>query len=280
MIERVRAGEWGDHRGFILPLTLLAVLALSALALAAWTLAAAEHQGVGWERRWLAGAAGPHTRPGPGAEAHRVVRRLPGGYRVVTAPDTPGLHHLAWCLDPSAEAREGWLPDAASAPPLVGPIPAPAWAGVGGLHALASGETLPAVGVGDSVRVTVAPGTPLPAVRVDPAGAGVLLIAPGSVELTPLRAPAGDPLREVVLSGAFVIAGDLALAPGVQLIGGVRLGGALLGGSLMSGTLFGTHAGPPDSPPLIAHEGTRRAALALLPTCPDLVHLLGRLGRF
>lgn len=294
-----------DRQGFLLPFVLLAVLAITSLALAALTLASAEHEGVEWQRAWVVGGAGTGTLPGPGPGDHLVVAHLGEGFRVVRAlevgEDAGGfdprrasplrLHHLAWCLDPVVEGAAPWAPwegaPSGALPPHLGPLPVEALLDEGGF--------------------TPPPGPlppPFPGEASEPLGALQLLPLPGPDGLLPRVALwSGTALgRPVMLlaaegdlalagagefSGVILLRGTLTVGEGVRVRGGVRAGGGVVfeGAGAMHGEgpgddPGGAFGGGPAAHALVDDPVMRRAALSLLPTCPILVHLLGRLGRF
>ncbi len=291
-----------DRQGFLLPFVLLAVLAITSLALAALTLASAEHEGVEWQRAWVAGGAGAATLPGPAPDDHQVVAHLHGGFRVVQAREAAGgaggaggldprrasplrLHHLAWCLDPVAEGAAPWAPTggplSTPLPPQLGPVPVEALLEEGGVTP--PPVPLPSPSDGAPLQLLPLPGPDgmLPRVGLWSGTAlgrpVMVLAAEGDLAL----AGAGE------FSGVILLRGTLTVGEGVRVRGGVRAGGGVVveGAGAMDGDdpgddPGGASGGSPGAHPLVDDPAVRRAALSLLPTCPVLVHLQGRLGRF
>ncbi|CAN5796612.1 hypothetical protein BH23GEM11_BH23GEM11_16340 [soil metagenome] len=254
----------GDRRGFILPLVLLATLAITALAVAAFTLAQAEHRATEWERTWVGAVAGADGRVG--APVAGPLAALGSGYRLVAVGDagtSPLLRHeVWWCLDPRAEAAGTWT--AGDHPPRLGPLGPARILDLLGVHAETEEGTEVLVGgagstPGDSVRIVAVDRGRLAVVAVGEAG-GVLVVAEGSLRL----AGSGT------FRGALLVGGQLERPEAVEVLGGAR-----------AGTLVAS----PDS------EGVgglgmdlgyalRTAALEVLPQCPEMVHAMGRLGYF
>jgi len=289
------------RRGFILPFVILATLAVTSLALAAFTLARAEHLAVEWERGRLAALADPGSGEGTGAGSLAVVASPGHGYRVVAAPrptqvgtGLPGaflsplrLHRVAWCLDPEGEAEGPWW--TAGFPPRLGPLGVPALVDLLlRLPVSVTGEVivLPGVVEGDSIRLQGEPGAgagarteawngagtgmePTEAFRVTVApgpGGGFLVVAEGS-----LRVGGTGTLAGVVLAE-----GDAVFGPGVEVAGGIRAGGRILrdpGLTAPAEDLLYPGGGH-------ASRAFRTAAMGTLPTCPHPLWDGGRLGYF
>jgi hypothetical protein len=291
------------ERGFILVTVLVAVLVLTALSMAALSLALAEHRSAEWERRWV--GAGPPE----GGAALPMVAELGGGYRVVAAVEggagaivdapaegepqagAPGAfpalawHQVAWCLDPEREAAGPWGPTLVSAGddlvPWPDPLPAPR-IGPLGVDALlqvagASSGEAPPLGPGGDVDLAHSdwilegpvPGSPPPPLRVLVGSGGATLILAGG-DLV-IRAQGEGP---VTLHGAVLTSGTLLLGSGVHLVGGVR--GLRAGGP---GGEIEPESGLEPEASFAHHRPTVEGALAALPTCPDSLAAFGRLGR-
>jgi hypothetical protein len=245
----------GCRRGFILPLVLLATLAITALAVAAFTLAQAEHQATEWERSWVGAVAGAN---GGG----RPLAALGSGYHLVAVGD-PGAspllrHEIWWCLDPRTEAAGEWTPG--NHPPRLGPLDPGRVLDLLGVHAAteAGTEVLLGGAPGDSVRLAAADAGRV-AVVVGDAGT-LLVVAEGSV----LLAGSGT------VRGVLIVGGQLEVEDGVEIAGGAR-----------AGSFAGTPA-PEGESGLGVDPGfaARVTALGLLPPCPIMVHAMGRLGYF
>ncbi len=268
---RLPGGGPSDQRGFILPFVILATLAITSLALAAFTLARAEHRAAEWERGRLAALVDPWGR---GVGLAEVVT-LGHGYRVVEAPAASGageglppsflsplrLHRVAWCLNLDEEASGAWW--TSGSPPRLGPLGAAALLdlllrqpGV-----LVGGEiVLPGGAEGDSVRVWAG------ADRVGAlpgSGGTFLVVADGALALD----------GEGRLAGVLIIAGDVGIGARVEVAGGIRAGGEIMRGP----------GGESESVLPAENHGARALriqALGALPACPRLLWEGGRLGYF
>jgi len=244
------------RRGFILPLVLLATLAITALAVAAFTLAQAEHRATEWERSWVGAVAGAS---GDG----RPLAALGSGHHLVAVgePGTSPLlrHEVWWCLDPRTEAAGVWTPGAH--PPRLGPMdPGPVLDLLGVEVVTAAGaEVLLGGTPGDSVRL----------VALDAGRVAVVLAGDAEALL-------------VVAEGSILLAGS-GTVRGVLLVGG-RLerqdAVAIAGGARAASFVAAPGSGDVNGPGMDAGFAARVDALKLLPVCPIMVHAMGRLGYF
>ena len=271
--------------GFILPFVILAMLAVTSLALAAFTLARAEHRATEWERGRLAALADPMGHGIPLA----VVATLGYGYQVVEAPDASvageglpasflsplRLHRVAWCLVPNVEAGGAWW--ASVSPPRLGPL------GMAALVDLLLREpgvvtgseiVLPGVVEGDSVRVGIEPGGGAEGIGIEPVasyrvaalpgpGGTFLVVADGALVLA----------GEGALAGVLIVGSDVRIGEGVDVAGGIRAGGEILNG-------VGEAAEPLLPVEDLASRALRTQALEALPSCPQFLWEGGRLGYF
>lgn len=99
-------GAWPGRRGFTLPLALLGVLALTALALVAFTLVLGEVGDGGLEHRYLSDLAGA-GHPGPEAQTTRLP--VGPGYQVELIQAHHGVRsrvRVTWTLNPRIEALD------------------------------------------------------------------------------------------------------------------------------------------------------------------------------
>jgi len=271
---RLPGGAPSDQRGFILPFVILATLAITSLALAAFTLARAEHRAAEWERGRLASLSDPWGQGVGLAE----VANLGHGYRVVEASEVsaaPGageglppsflsplrVHRVAWCLNPDGEAAGAWW--TSGSPPRLGPLGAAALLDLLSQQpgALVGGEiVLPGGAEGDSVRVWAG------ADRVGAlpgSGGTFLVVADGALALD----------GEGRLAGVLIAAGDVGIGAGVEVAGGIRAGGEVTRGP----------GGETESVLPTEDHGSRALriqALGALPACPRLLWEGGRLGYF
>jgi len=271
---RLPGGGPSDQRGFILPFVILATLAITSLALAAFTLARSEHRAAEWERGRLAALADPWGRGVGLAE----VATLGHGYRVVEAPEVSAasgageglppsflsplrLHRVAWCLNLDEEASGAWW--TSGSPPRLGPLGAAALLDllVRQPGVLVGGEiVLPGGAEGDSVRVWAG------ADRVGAlpgSGGTFLVVADGDLALD----------GEGMLDGVLIAAGDVGIGGRVEVAGGIRAGGEVLRDP----------GGETESVLPAENDGSRALryqALGALPACPRLLWEGGRLGYF
>ncbi|TVP42976.1 MAG: hypothetical protein EA350_14520, partial [Gemmatimonadales bacterium] len=207
----VRGAARGGHlsscrRGFILPMVLLATLALTALAVAAFTLAQAEHRATEWERSWVGAVAGANGEARP-------LAALGSGYHLVEVGGegaSPLLRHeVRWCLDPRAEAAGVWSPGEHA--PRLGPLDPGQVLDLLGVRATTeAGTGIPLGGApGDSVRLVAVDVGRVAVVAAGEAGA-VLIVAEGSV----LLAGSGT------VPALLLVGGQLELQGGVTVNGG------------------------------------------------------------
>jgi hypothetical protein len=268
---RLPAVEPADQRGFILPFVILATLAITSLALAAFTLARAEHRAAEWERGRLATLADLGGSEG----SLNVVAALGAGYRVVGVAedsrvdeDLPRsflsplrLHRVAWCLDPDEEAEGGWW--SSESPARLGPLRPSALVDLllRAPGVLAGGEVvLPGGAEGDSIRVW---GGSDRVGALPGSGGTFLVVADGALGLT----------GEGTLAAVLIAAGDVVIGEGVEMAGGIRAGGEIL-------SSVGGATGPFVQAEDLASRVLRGQALRALPSCPRLLWEGGRLGYF
>ncbi len=262
--------RWREESGAVLPMALLLVVGVGALATSILVLARGEAllatgdlrylaERIQAERLLLAAVADP-SEPGPHPAGHTRVHPLGKGFELVRVgregadPRRPGVWGVRWRMDPDSVGRR--LPTV-EAEAIEGPERPPAWGGEGCFAEGAGGE-----GGSGVVRVVLRappPTDPAPANPPipPPPGLGVLGVArllelpttdlPGSGSPLQgagglLRAPSGADYRTGEAEGVLVAEGDLLLGGevrvrGVVLVAGdLRLGGAArIEGSVLVG---------------------------------------------
>ncbi|MEX2528995.1 MAG: hypothetical protein WEA09_15290 [Gemmatimonadota bacterium] len=259
MVNGLRGG--GDGRGscegIALLLTLLALVAATLMAHAAFLLALGEGQGVTRQRQlmegWAAVEEGLETAPGEGAAGIGRLLELPDGYMLhwmeVELPPPPGLERgpslqggrLWWQLDASAEAARlhesgqvaGQAQASGDSPPLrLGPFTLDDWL------RLVPWEALERAGL------TVA-------YRYPHGGGGSSVVwAPGSLELPLSGLP--QPLE-----GLLLVEEELDLQGGSTILGGVVTGGGIRVTAEGGGVLW-VASSVEEALSLLAHDlGTR-----------------------
>jgi hypothetical protein len=230
--------------GFILPLTLLLLLALTALAMAGLALLRGEERALGWQRQ-----AFRTNWPEAGWEPRAHLGRgyfLEGG--ADRAPSVP--HRLIWCLDADAEALGSWDLRPSEGRPAVqlGPLtPRDLLA-----HLPESPEEDAAHRIPLGANLWASSG-PTGELRVGSGPESYLVVSTGDLEIGGTGS----------IRGALLVGGALQLAPTVRLIGGGRVVGPIRS----------------DSAAWTLDPLAVRNALESLPPCPNPLSDLGRVGR-
>jgi hypothetical protein len=237
-------------RGIALPLTLLFLVALTALAWAAFGLARAAQAGLRWEVPWFVTGFVPLEG---GAYAETRQTHLGGGYHLerMTHPLVPGgpvAQRVIWCLIPALEAERGSETHGGRGAPVLGPLT------LEHVASTLSRGRIPALHPPPSFRL----------LSVNPED---FLLEVESVPGVRLAVARGT----VVLDGAGVWRGLLLIEGEVLPQGTARLQGGLW--------RWGTASGGFPRERLQEDPDARTRALEALPSCPHSLFHLTDLGR-
>jgi hypothetical protein len=211
------AGAVRCPRGFVLPMALFFLPALTAISLAAFVLVRAQWMGVRLDvllaEEFAAASPPPSLLPASG----EVPIALGGGFVLFRAPPGPlggprrGLR-LAWTPDLEAVAA-GWsgIHDGGA---RLGPIPLSRLLWAFEQHGLAFG----AEAGGEGVDLPSGPQVEAPGGWILPVEGGrVAILSPGDVRIA----------GEGVVAGVVMVGGDLHLDPSVRVQGGVGVEGRI-----------------------------------------------------